>query len=71
MRAENSTERKIEEVMSETILRQIEILTNAWDTISNIFIKDDEELSTKCNAILHELTKKILEKMDLYLNSGK
>ena len=52
--------------MTETTLRKIEILTNAWDTISNMWIRD-EELSKKQRAILDELTELILNEVDLYL----
>ena len=54
----------------ETTLRQIEILTNAWNTISNMCIKDIK-LSEKQGIILDELTERILNKVALYFKSGK
>ena len=54
----------------ESELRQIEILTNAWDTITNMS-GHDRELNIKKNAIIDELTKRIIEKVDTYLKSGK
>ena len=54
----------------ETTLRQIEILTNAWDTISNMSI-DDDILGEYLDTILDKLTKRILDKTDSYLKSGK
>ena len=54
----------------ETILRQIEILTNAWDTIANMFI-DDAELRAEKNILLDELTEQILKKVTIYLKSSK
>ncbi len=56
--------------MTETILRQIEILTKAWDTISNMSINKGK-LRTKQYAVLDKLTEQILEKADIYLNSGQ
>ncbi len=53
-----------------TELWQIEMLTNAWDTISNMWIKDGK-LSKKQSIILDKLTERILEKVDIYLNSGQ
>ena len=54
----------------ETTLRQIEILTKAWATISSMWIRD-EALSEKQGIILDELTKQVLEKVDIYLNSSR
>lgn len=54
----------------ETNLRQIEMLINAWDTIANMFI-EDMGLREKKNILLDELTKRILEKVDIYLKSDK
>jgi len=56
--------------MSETALRQIEILTNAWDTISNMWIRD-EKLSEKQQVILDVLTEEILEKIGIFLKCGE
>ena len=56
--------------MSETILREIEILTQAWGTISNMWIRD-EELSKKQQVVLSKLTEQVLEKMDTYLKYGE
>jgi len=56
--------------MSETTLRQIEMLTNAWDTIANMFIKD-KELRERKNTLLDKLTGKILDKVDFYFKSDK
>lgn len=55
----------------ETNLRQIEVLTNAWNTVSNMFIRNDEELDKKRGIILDELTRQLLEKVRLYLKSGQ
>jgi len=54
----------------ETDLRQIEVLTNAWNTISNMWIRG-EKLSARQHIILDNLTERILEKVGIYLKSGK